>query len=179
MVPKQLLEELQMKIIVSNEEVQAQIASCKETTHAWDKRLSKFDMTLFANESNKLRAFPLASARTKSKRDGRIRRPRSASRDGSTVPSSDNDSSGPAAPVPFAPRQQAAPMQGSTRRCRQGSRHRIQRHMETVLRVRRPGATKTHPMTGVPTIPNRETVAVGTRAQDQVLSDNRLASLTA
>jgi adenosyl cobinamide kinase/adenosyl cobinamide phosphate guanylyltransferase len=48
----QLLEELQMKIIVSNEEVQAQIASCKETTHAWDKRLSKFDMTLFANESN-------------------------------------------------------------------------------------------------------------------------------
>ncbi len=49
-----LLEELQMKIIVSNEEVQAKIASCKETTHAWDKRLSKFDMTLFANESNKL-----------------------------------------------------------------------------------------------------------------------------
>ena len=42
----QLLEELQMKNIVSTEEVQAQIASCKETTHAWDKRLSKFDMDL-------------------------------------------------------------------------------------------------------------------------------------
>jgi hypothetical protein len=63
----QLLEELQMKIIVSNEEVQAQISSCKETTHVWDKRLSKFDMTLFANESNKLRSFPLESVRTKSK----------------------------------------------------------------------------------------------------------------
>jgi hypothetical protein len=108
----QLLEELQMKIIVSNEEVQAQIASCKETTHAWDKRLSKFDMTLFANESNKLRVFPLASARTKSKRDGRSRRPRSVSRDGSTVPSSDNDASGPAAPVPLVSSQQAAPMAG-------------------------------------------------------------------
>jgi hypothetical protein len=107
-----MLEELQMKIIVSNEEVQAQIASCKETTHAWDKRLAKFDMTLVANESNKLLAFPLASARKKVKRDGRSRRPLSTSRDGSQVPSSDNDSSGPAAPVPFAPRQQTAPMAG-------------------------------------------------------------------
>jgi hypothetical protein len=102
----QLLEELQMKIIVSNGEVQAQIASCQETTHTWDKRLSKFDMTIFANESNKLRAF------LKSKRDGRGRRPRPASRDGSTVPSSDNDPSGPAAPVPIVSEQQAAPMAG-------------------------------------------------------------------
>ena len=42
----QLLEELQMKIIVSNEEVQAQIDACKKTTHAWNQRLSKFDMDL-------------------------------------------------------------------------------------------------------------------------------------
>jgi hypothetical protein len=33
-------------------------------------------------------------------------------------------------------------------------------------------------MTGVPTISNRETVAAGTRAQDQVLSDNRLPYCT-
>jgi hypothetical protein len=63
----QLLEELQMKIIVSNEEVQAQIASCKATTHAKDKRLAKFDMTLVANKSNKLLSFPLASDRKKVK----------------------------------------------------------------------------------------------------------------
>jgi hypothetical protein len=73
----QLLEELQMKIIVSNEEVWAQIVS-----------------------------------RKKVKRDGRSRWPLSTSRDGSQVPSSDNDSSSPAAPVPFDPRQQAAPMAG-------------------------------------------------------------------
>jgi hypothetical protein len=69
-------------------------------------------MTLFANESNKLRQFPLASTRTKSKRDDRSRRPRSASRDGSTVPSRDNDPSGPSAPVPLVSRQYAAPMAG-------------------------------------------------------------------
>ncbi len=61
----QLLEELQMKIIVSNEEVRAQIASCIETTHTWDKRLAKFDMTLVTNESNNLLVFPLTSARKK------------------------------------------------------------------------------------------------------------------
>ncbi len=70
----QLLEELQMKIIVSNEEVRTQIASCTETTHAWDKRLAKFDMTLVTNESNNFLAFPLASARKKVKRDRRSRR---------------------------------------------------------------------------------------------------------
>jgi hypothetical protein len=103
-----------------------QIASCKETTHAWDKRLSKFDMTIFANERNKLRVFPLGSARMKSKRDGRGRRPRSASRDGSTVLSSDNDPSGPAAPVPLVSSQQSASMSGhhaplQTRQSAQGN----------------------------------------------------------
>ncbi len=63
----QLLEELQMKIIVSNEEVRTPIASCTETTHAWDKRLAKFDMTLVSNESNNLLSFPLVSAHKKVK----------------------------------------------------------------------------------------------------------------
>jgi hypothetical protein len=108
----QLIEQLQIKIIVSNEEVRADIDACKETTHAWDKRLSKFDMALVANESNSLLAFPLASARKNVKREGRRGRRRSVSREGSTVPPSDNDSSGTAASVPFAPRQQAAPMAG-------------------------------------------------------------------
>jgi hypothetical protein len=162
----QLLEELLMKIIVSNGEVQAQIASCKETTHAWDKRLSKFDMTIFTNESNKLREF------LKSKRDGRGRRPRPALEmvrqfhQATTIP--------PGQPRRYHSSQanRQHPWRDITRRCRQDSRHR-----ETVLRARRPGATQTHPTTGVPTIPNRETVAAGARAQDQLISDNHLVSL--
>jgi hypothetical protein len=58
--------------------------------------------------------------------DGRDRRPRPASRDGSTVPSSDNDPSGPAAPLPLVSSQQAAPMAGhhaplQTRQSAQGN----------------------------------------------------------
>jgi hypothetical protein len=175
----QMLEELQMKIIVSNEEVQAQIASCKETTHAWDKRLSKFDMTLFANESNNYGCSLWYQF---------VRNPSETAEAGGRVPPLEMVRQfHQATTIPLAqPRRYQSfqsnkqrPWRGSTRRCRQDSRHRFQRHMETVPRARRTGATKTHPMTGVPTIPNRETVAAGTRAQDQVPSDNRLASLTA
>ncbi len=47
-----MLEELQMKIIHSHEEVRADIGACQETTGAWDQPLSKFYMELWCeNES--------------------------------------------------------------------------------------------------------------------------------
>ncbi len=48
----QLLEELQMKIIDSHGEMRADIDTCKKNIHAWNQRLSKFDMDLWRNNNS-------------------------------------------------------------------------------------------------------------------------------
>jgi hypothetical protein len=53
----QLLEELQMKIIVSNEEVRAQIASCTETTHTRQKQAAAFRFSRWFASSIKRQRF--------------------------------------------------------------------------------------------------------------------------
>ncbi len=43
---------LQMKIIDSHGEMRAHIDTCQKTTHAWNQRLSKFDMDLWRNNNS-------------------------------------------------------------------------------------------------------------------------------